>query len=848
MTVPNLVVEMAFAANPLDSIDAYLTLNGTATSYLATPDASALDITGDIDIAVRCSLNDWTPAAAQTLISKSVFGSTAFSFYVVASGALELATSANGSTLLTATSAIPAFTNGVSYWVRVTLDVNNGAGGRTYAFYTAPDSYDEPASWTLLSTTTVAGTTSIFNTTMEVEVGASGFGSFGSSGRFRRAILKNGIDGTTVADFDAYDMHTTSATTFGSSRIPGQTWIRYANAVPTITPTWTDVTSRVRNQQVSITRGKNNELQTFGSSSMSLTFDNRDRAFDPDYASSPFYPNVVPGKRIRVRAEYSGTRYDLWNGFVEEWPQTFAAGNLDAVVPIAAFDIMALAGETELRDAALVYMSDNSILGAAFREMVDGDWYDEIGGNYIRKRTGLTQTDTSKPAVGNGTPVLFNGSTWYSSGALTETNSDIPRFPSGTANTGYWSCWFKTTSTGSSATNWMLLLGAAYPSTPSYGTRLRIGIDNAGKVQYRGFDFIPGANPACASTAAVNDGAWHHLVVTQSGTDPIIYIDGRNVTDPTTVAANFGDASGIQVVGGPTLANASDTRFNGTIMDVFVGKNALTADQVLVWYQLARGYLVETASQRATRIVQQSAGLSTFATMTPRSKADVAAIDLAGSTVLAQLQRVADSEQGRLFADRYGRIRLDDRYWWQSTTNGRVSQATISDDGSDIPYANVTSTVSRREVQNDITVTGSNDTKFRATDSTSITTYGRRTGSLNTILSSLGAVVDMATGLVALRKNAVARTGAISVRPQTSPAQWPLVLELELADRVTFELMPVRYVASTSQYVRTLIIERIDWSITANDWTMSITGSPVPTQTLFRWGTSLLGGSDVLGY
>lgn len=848
MTVPALVVEVAFAADPLATIDAYLTLNGTATSYISTPDAPALGITGDIDIAVRCSLNDWTPAAAQTLVSKSVFGSTAFSFYVVASGALELVTSANGSTLLTATSAVPAFTNGTSYWLRVTLDVNNGAGGRTYTFYTAPDSRDEPVSWSLLSTSTVAGTTSIFDTSMEVEVGASGFGSFGSSGVFRRAIIRDGIDGTVVADFDAYDMHTTSATTFGSSRVPSQIWTRNTNAVATITPTWSDITSRVRNQQVTITRGKQNELQTFGTSSMSMVLDNRDRAFDPDYASSPYSPNVKPARRVRIRAQYAGTRYDLWNGYIEDWPQQYAAGNVDATVPITAFDIMALAGETELRDAALAYVEDNTtLLAGAFRSMVDGDWYDEIGQTYLRKRTGLTQTDTQMPAVGNGTPIVLNGSTFYASGS--DTNIGIPVFPGVTTTRGFWSCWFKTTGTGASATNWMLLLGGAYLFITTYQPTVRIGIDNAGKLSYQGRDYAAGLYPTAKSTMAVNDGAWHHLVITQfpAAQSAKVYIDGRDVTDPASVNAYDGAESGIQMVGGITLANASDTRFNGSVLDVFLGRGTPTDAQVYTWYQLAKGYLPETSAERATRLLSMS-GFSQHATITPRPKAQVAAIRTAGSTLLAELQRVADSEQGRLFADRYGRVRLDDRYWWQSTTNGRTSQATLSDDGSDVPYAQVTSTLSRREVQNDITVTGSNETRARVTDSSSISTYGRRTGSVTTVLAGQTDVKAMAEGLVALRKTPVARTGSITVRPQTSPTQWPTVLELDLADRVTFELMPARYVTATSQYTRSLIIERIDWQITATDWSMMVTGSPVPPYTLFRWGISLLGGTDVLGY
>jgi HAMP domain-containing protein len=848
VTTPNLVAEIAFAANPLDTVDAYVTLNGTATSYLATPDAAALDITGDIDIAVRCSLNDWTPATAQSLVSKNLIGAVSYYLLVNTSGQLELRTSADGSTTLVGTSTALGLTDTVSYWVRATLDVNNGAGGRVYSFYTAPDSRDEPAEWTLVSTQTTAGTTSIFVSTMEVEVGAQGFGNSVASGRFRRAIIRNGIDGTVVADFDAYDMHNTTATTFGSSRIAGQTWTRLANATPTITPTWTDVTAYVRNQSVQIQRGKQNELQTFGTSSCSFTLMNRDRRFDPDYSSSPYAPNVLPGKRVRIRAEWLGTRYDLWSGFIDDWPQQFASGNVDASVPIMAYDIMAMAGEVELRDAALAYLDTVSDVKLAMRQMADGEWWDRITTGYYRRRAGLTDEDTTYPVTGQTTGVLFNGSTFYTAGSV-DTNFGLP-VSYGTSSTDalYISCWFKTTASGPSATNWMLLMGSGYTSAGISVVLNRIGIDSSGLLRVVLADFNPGSFPSVQSQRPVNDGAWHHMVVTNNASACKLYIDGADVT--ANEAPNYGGAIRVQVIGGKISTNPSDTNFTGSLGDIIIGcgTTILSPEQVRTWYDLARGYEYETSNTRATRVISQLTSNVSQYTLTPRPKAAVAAIDTEGQSLLAHLQVVADSEQGRLFADRYGRIRLDDRYWWQSTVNGRVSQATLSDDGSDVPYSDVMTYRAKREVQNDITVTGSTAVKYRSVDTASVTAYGRRTASITTLLAANTDVQSMADGLVTLRKTPLARTGAITVRPMTSTSQWPTVLELEIADRVTFELMPARNVTATSQYTRTLIIERIDWRINVGDWSCIITGSPVPTQTLFRWGTSLLGGADVLGY
>ncbi len=75
-----------------------------------------------------------------------------------------------------------------------------------------------------------------------------------------------------------------------------------------------DVTDRVRNY--SISRGKSRELDRFNAGVCSVTFSNRDRAFDPTYTSSPFYGQVIPHREIRITVDgvvqFRG-RIDDWN-------------------------------------------------------------------------------------------------------------------------------------------------------------------------------------------------------------------------------------------------------------------------------------------------------------------------------------------------------------------------------------------------------------------------------------------------------------------------------------------------------------------------------------------------------
>lgn len=88
-------------------------------------------------------------------------------------------------------------------------------------------------------------------------------------------------------------------------------------------PVYQDISSRVL--ACSTSRGRQYELDTIQPSSLTLRVDNGDRALDPTYTGSPYYPNVLPMRPVRVSATFSGTTYDLFTGFVERWPITWDA-------------------------------------------------------------------------------------------------------------------------------------------------------------------------------------------------------------------------------------------------------------------------------------------------------------------------------------------------------------------------------------------------------------------------------------------------------------------------------------------------------------------------------------------
>ena len=70
---------------------------------------------------------------------------------------------------------------------------------------------------------------------------------------------------------------------------------------------FTDITSRVTG--LSLSRGKNRDLDRFNAGVLSVTVNNEDRAFDPLYTSSPFYGDIVPRRDVRVLANGTAVQY-----------------------------------------------------------------------------------------------------------------------------------------------------------------------------------------------------------------------------------------------------------------------------------------------------------------------------------------------------------------------------------------------------------------------------------------------------------------------------------------------------------------------------------------------------------
>ncbi len=206
----------------------YIYLTGFPGHYASVPDAAALDITGDIDIRVKVAFDDWTRAAGAVTenyyIGKWETSGNQRSWYirVTTTGFINIAWSTDGTTNIGVTSNIAISTivaDGGVKWIRVTLDVDNGAGGNTVRFWYS----DDNITYTELGTAqTTAGTTSIFNSTANLIIGSVIAGStLTAPGKYYECEIYDGIAGTKVLDIDFANAKVGLASTFLAST--GQT-------------------------------------------------------------------------------------------------------------------------------------------------------------------------------------------------------------------------------------------------------------------------------------------------------------------------------------------------------------------------------------------------------------------------------------------------------------------------------------------------------------------------------------------------------------------------------------------------------------------------------------------------
>lgn len=606
---------------------------------------------------------------------------------------------------------------------------------------------------------------------------------------------------------------------------------------PGDTPDWTDLSDRFISFNVN--RGRQRELDRFSAGRASITLANEDRALDPTYTTSPYWPDVVPMRRCRIRAHHDSTIYDVFNGYIDGWEQQYTPpqGALCAVSATDAFKVLANA----------------ELLSSAYAETISADgplyWW-RLGDPSGSTRAGETVSG-SRPLVAVGEPT-------FGAASLSANDPDgAVSFP--TAADGLQGIFsegtFPFTTAGSIEMLWR------YDSASGVGAPTIVAVAATLGVVANGFQMIVDTvgtdlnitvvnNAGTSFTAATNtfnyrDNLVHHIVVAVEAGQPIkIYVDGvddtgatstftgtmANATDKWVVASNAVDYPPLVLTGAGEIV----------IDELSVWTRALSAAEVAAHYAaLTDAWSGDTSGERIDRILD-TAPWPAADRLIDDGASTIQGATLGGS-VLAYLQKIEETEQGALFVDAAGRVRFIGRDSLLSEPY-LTSQATFGDEDPELEYADLSYVYDDQAIYNDVQVTRDGGVTQIVGDSASQTRYLRRTKVFDGVLyTSDASARGLAGWFVTHYKEPILR--ATNMRLEPSAGNWdthfPQVLGRDLMDRVTVRRRPQNLGPAIDQEA---LIEGITHEVTAMEWRTTWNLSPAETQ--IYWLAGIPGYSE----
>lgn len=114
----------------------------------------------------------------------------------------------------------------------------------------------------------------------------------------------------------------------------------FASAAFSGSPTWNGQLD-TDGLELSIRRGRQHELDRIEAGTAQVVLKNLSGNYWPNNSGGAYYPNVLPGKRLNVRATFDAVTYDLYTGFIESWNHGFASsGDKVPIVKVTCADLL----------------------------------------------------------------------------------------------------------------------------------------------------------------------------------------------------------------------------------------------------------------------------------------------------------------------------------------------------------------------------------------------------------------------------------------------------------------------------------------------------------------------------
>lgn len=608
-------------------------------------------------------------------------------------------------------------------------------------------------------------------------------------------------------------------------------------------PVWTDISDRVFG--CSGSRGRSFELDTTQAGEFSAVLDSFDGAFDPANPDSVHAPDVRPMRRVRVTVTADSVDYPIFDGYVQRWPTQYqgalAQTELIAVDAFALFERHELgsAWETDLRritDADLVAWWRFGT-GSTQSTLIDSS------GNGHDAEAVVEIQEHEPPTLGEPGAILNDddGALRFGHNA-DDHNLGTEDFlaPTGISGTGGFTfVTFYQRDNGDPLYSGVKGLAAQIGLiSGSEGYEWWLAIDTDGTLAWicaPNLSTPDGFSQTSVSTGSVDldDGEWHMIAAARrSNGAPRLWVDGTLVLDGSAVTATSLNPRGIEIntVGAWFALDES----------ILVDRELTTAEILELWTTSQEAWGGETAGTRIERLLDEFEWPVSRRDIDP-GISELSPADTKGKTLLAALQDLATADNGLLFIDGSGNVVFHDRHHRLVPPNN-TSLATFGDDGTELEYADFQTDDDEMHIINDITVEGDGGVG-RATDSTSITDYGRRKFTRTLPLQDLADVQSLAEWLIDHYAHPRPRLTSLRVEPVLDDDLWEQALGRELGDRLTVKrrLPPDGTVPYFDEDVH---VEKVTYDFSDKPWRVTWSTSPAE-----QWSYWILGDATygVLG-
>jgi hypothetical protein len=600
--------------------------------------------------------------------------------------------------------------------------------------------------------------------------------------------------------------------------------IAFADGPYVVSPTWTDVTSYVR--QMNIDRGPGDDWNFVGAGSASVTLDNRTRLFDPFNTSGTYYGKLLPRRQIRIRADYAATTYDIFRGFIDGWPPTWTDAGFDSTVTLSCFDALDLLGSAPMPPVwASKYITD--LAAQHFWKLDDPIVGSGTIATFTDSGTRATPLTSSNiiyqiDSLASGIPDTCAGST---NNLLNATSFALP-VAWGTYSDSSFAVWTRNNQV------------SANGSTFNIGTnglslemsQITAGGD-AGKYRFRIRNLTIGYQWFSSVQSLTEP---HHIVFTYNSSTGagLVYIDGIAEAPTRSAYTTLFSAYTVEEV----------QLFSGEFQHIATFNKVLTPTEASTIYQYSLNQLSETAAARESRIIAYtpfSASMTNFA-------GSELVLDLPPnlSNATAQLTITADSEYAPMFVSKAGILTSYTRNQIRTQTKSIVSQAEY---GNGVAFTGnaigteVELQYAGDSMRNIADVSCNTAGTVTITNASSVTTYGSANESLDTVLGTLSSATNVGQIVTGFGGQVYLQVSPTEVVLSPS-ASWASTLGLELYDRFTLQITPPTGNAIVSE----LLASRISHTVVPGLWTTTLEGS-ARWASVFILNKSTLGGTDLLG-